>query len=125
MNMEQGVGPRMDLLAIISLVAGILATLIGVASVLASFFSFCCCLGVFGVLIGGALGLILGLVGLVLGAVAMVRIKKAPEELSGSALAIGGILTSLLGGFLSLAGVVVWALMYFGVMAYNMSGYGY
>lgn len=125
MNMEQDVGPRMDLLAIISLVAGILATLLGVVSIIASFFAMCCCLGVFGVLIGAGLGLLLGLIGLILGVVAMVRIKKTPDELKGGGLAIGGILASLLGGFLSLAAVVVWALMYFGVMAYNMGGYGY
>lgn len=117
---------RTDILAILSLVAGVIGLLAGLFSDISSFFAVCCCLGVFGVLAGGALGLLLALVGVVLGIVSLVRIKKAPDELGGKGLAIGGILVSLVAVVASLAAVVLWALVYFGMLALNASqGYSY
>ena len=117
---------RTDLLAILSLIIGLLGMLCGLFSDVSAFFAVCCCLGMIGVLLGGGVGLLLSLAGVILGGVSIVRIRKAPDELGGQGLAIGGILVSLLGLLASLAAVVLWLLMYLGMFAFNAAqGYDY
>lgn len=123
---DEGVARRTDILAILSLVLGALGLLSGLFSDVSAFFAACCCLGMVGVLLGGALGLLLSLAGIVLGGVSMARIRKTPDELGGKGLAIGGILVSLVASLASCAAVVLWVLMYMGLFAFNAAqGYSY
>ncbi len=109
--------PRNDTLAIVSLVLGILAMLLGVAGLVFALVGACCCLGQIGVLICGGLGLTMALVGVILGIVSVVRINKRPDELTGKGMAIGGIVLNLLALIFDLAPIVLGILSMVGLMA--------
>lgn len=81
-----GEAPKIDPLAIGSLVAGIISMPVG----------FCCTF----------FGIPISLVAIILGIVAMVNINKAPDKKTGKGLAIGGIATGAVGIVLLIIGII-------------------
>ena len=115
-------GPRLDTMAVVALVLGILGLLLGLTSgVTMMFGAACCVICVAGSSVFSIGSVLLGLAAAIVGGLSVKRIKDDPVGLRGRELAIAGIVLGVLAGLVGLVTLVL-PLLGIGLAAAAQSG---
>jgi hypothetical protein len=100
------IGPRLDTLAIVALVGGLLSIVGAIANLASGFLGMCCPFCTIGAAIIGAIIAIPALLGVVLGLLSYKRTKDQPELYSGKGLALTGAISGAFALLLTIATIV-------------------